>query len=104
MEVAAGPIRLRVDFNYGGRLGDRGIVYLGEPSNRGQLLPTISELFAARGAVATPGVRVVIWDVDEDAGAPLTDLEVDAIVGLDADRGWFAEYEWGDLRHAPHGP
>ena len=95
-------LRIQVDFTYGGRVGDRGIVYLHRRHDLNALLPDVERQLAQRGVAAVQGLSLVLWDADvDDAGNP-AELEVEALLRYDVERGWYADYPWDSARWVGH--
>jgi hypothetical protein len=86
--VAGDGLRVRADFNYGGRDdAGRGILILAAKQGAKD---SVSELYAgqlkALGVDIRVGLELVLWDNDRlDDGTPAY-LEVDAVVGYDPTR------------------
>jgi hypothetical protein len=92
-----------VDFNYGGRIGDVGTVYLHQKrGDRSALLPAIRSQFDAAGTEPSEGLPVVLTEprADLDDGGTVCDLVVSGTLTQMEGR-WAARYPWGGVTWVP---
>ena len=88
-------VKLLVDFNYGGLVGDDGRVYL-TPEQ-------VERDLHAAGVELRVGVPVSAFDYDGDTEGPAW-LVVDGELGYQPDTGrWYVDYTRSDLRWLPRG-
>lgn len=84
----AGP-RIRADFNYGGREGDTGVVYLGVGTRRDLELA---------GIELRDGISLTLSDYDGSPDDP-TWLVADGVVSYDeSSMRWKFRYPWDERR------
>jgi hypothetical protein len=101
-------ICLRVDFNYGGRREDHGIVYLNYKSgDRSKMSSVHDEIFLSGGVVAAEGVPVLLSNPrsDLDENGTVCDMEVRGwLTWNEQFSTWMAVYPWNEMKWTPSTP
>ena len=78
------PLRLSVDFNYGGRDGDRGVVYLHpKQGERSGLYAPIQAQFDAAGVEPQEGLPVILFEPRADATDDGTTCDMEVLGTLE---------------------
>jgi hypothetical protein len=102
------PLRLRVDFNYSGRDGEKGVVFLYPKSgDRSGLKSSIQVQFDEAGVELSDGLPVILYEPAADADDDGTVCDMEVVGTLQWDQvlcRWHARYEWNAMKWIASGP